>query len=137
MGLALGTFIALTPTMGAQLMIAGVSAYLLRVNLPIAMAACLITNPFSAPFVYGAQYQLGIWLVGLPPPSEMEGYSGVLRAAMRHGKPLWVGSLVAGAAGALLSYVLVNALWPKYEQLQQLRVERRTAKRAQAAERRE
>jgi len=58
-GLALGTFVALTPTFPFQMMIAGVLAYIFKVNVPLALSACWITNPLTMPIVYPLEYKLG------------------------------------------------------------------------------
>ena len=47
-GLAVGVFIALTPTPGVQMILAAMAAIALRVNLPVAVAACWVTNPATA-----------------------------------------------------------------------------------------
>ena len=110
-GLAVGLFIGFTPTMGVQILLAAAAAYLLRVNIPAALVGALVTNPFTAPVIYQLEYQLGVWLVGVPEPRELEGYGGALRNFARHAKPLWAGSLVAGGVNAALSYMLVLLLW--------------------------
>ncbi len=110
-GLALGLFIGLTPTMGAQIVLAGIAAYFLKVNIPLALAGSLITNPLTAAIIYPLEYQLGVALVGVPTPSDLEGYNGMLRNFARYAKPLWVGSLVAASVVAPVAYGLVTLLW--------------------------
>lgn len=110
-GLALGIFIGLTPTIGVQILLAGIAAFLLRVHIPAALAGALVTNPLTAPFIYTFEYKIGVWLVGVPEPRELEGYTGMLRNFARHAKPLWAGSVVAGGAAAALAYGLVMLLW--------------------------
>lgn len=110
-GLALGLFIGFTPTMGAQIILAGTAAFFLKVNLPMALAGAFVTNPFTAPVIYPLEYQLGVWLVGVPEARELEGYTGMLRNFARYAKPLWVGSVVMGGAAAALAYGLVSLVW--------------------------
>ena len=111
LGLGIGVFIALTPTFGFQFLLATITCLALRVNLPIALAACLITNPLTAPVVYAAQYQLGLLLAPLPTPSEVESYKGALRVLVLYGKPLIVGSLVSGGVLGLTSYAVARLCW--------------------------
>ena len=110
-GLALGVFVALTPTMGVQIALTLVAAFFLRVNIPVAVAACWITNPLTAPFIYTLQYKLGVWLVGAPSLEELHGYADVMKRVMRHARPLWVGSLLSGTLLSGLSYGLVRLGW--------------------------
>jgi len=110
-GLALGAFIGCTPTMGVQIIICGIAAYFLRVNIPAALLATLISNPLTAPVLYPLQYKLGLWLAGAPAPSDLEGFSGALRSFMRYARPLWVGSIVTGIVAAALGYGLGTLIW--------------------------
>ena len=116
-GLALGVFIGMTPTMGAQIIITGIAAIILRVNIPIALAGSLVTNPFTAPVLYPLQYKLGVWLVGSPDVEELRGYTGMMRAFVRYAKPLWTGSLFFSAAGASLAYGVVMLVWGEVRHL--------------------
>lgn len=133
-GLALGVFIGMTPTMGAQIIITGIAACILRVNIPIALAGSLVTNPFTAPVLYPLQYQLGVWLVGSPDVEELRGYTGMMRAFVRYAKPLWAGSLFFGAAGAALAYGVVMLVWSEVRHLRS-RSHRGSASEADSDER--
>lgn len=110
-GLALGIFIGCTPTMGVQFILAGIAAYFLGVNIPIALLGTLISNPVTAPILYPLQYKLGLWLAGMPAADELRGFSGALRGFMRYARPLWAGSLVTGAVLAAVGYGLGTLLW--------------------------
>ncbi len=77
----------------------------------MALAGAFVTNPFTAPVIYPLEYQLGVWLVGVPEARELEGYTGMLRNFARYAKPLWVGSVVTGGAAAALAYGLVSLVW--------------------------
>ncbi len=118
-GLSLGLFIGFSPTMGAQIVLAGIAAYFLRVNIPLALAGSFVTNPFTAAIVYPLEYRLGVWLVGPPAPAELSGYPWMLYHFMLYAKPLWVGSLVAGSVAAALSYGLVTLLWKEVVHLRE------------------
>ena len=133
-GLALGLFIGCSPTMGAQILLAGAAAFFLRVNIPMALAGSLITNPFTAALVYPLEYQLGVWIAGAPEPRELEGYTDMLRNFARYAKPLWIGSLVAGGVIAAIAYGLVTLLWKEATHLREVR-HRRADKRRSEAER--
>lgn len=120
-GLALGLFIGFSPTMGAQIILAGAAAYFLRVNIPMALLGSLVTNPFTAAIVYPLEYQLGIWLMGAPQSHELEGYTGLLRNFARYAKPLWIGSMVCSAISAAIAYALVSLLWVEAEHFRSAR----------------
>ena len=105
--------------MGAQVVLAGTAAFLLKVNVPMALAGSLVTNPFTAPVIYPLQYRLGVWLIGPPEPAEWEAYTGMLRSFVRYAKPLWAGSLVVAGAAAALVYGLVTLLWVEAQHLRE------------------
>ena len=110
-GVAVGLFIGCTPTMGVQIILGGLAAFFLRVNIPVALLATLISNPVTAPILYPLEYKLGVWLVGVPDAGELEGFSGALRSFMRYARPLWVGSIVTGALCSLVGWGFVTSLW--------------------------
>lgn len=110
-GIALGVFISLTPTVGAQMVISGLAAYFLRVNIPVAVACAWITNPVTIPIIYPLQYKLGIFLFGTPGISELSAYTGPVKSFVKYAKPLWLGCLVSAAFFAVISYTLIFAAW--------------------------
>lgn len=109
-GLAVGAFVAMTPTLGVQMILAGLLAVAFRVNLPLAVGACWITNPATAPFIYKGLHRLGRWLGDPLPPEQLEGL-GHFRTFMEHAKPLWLGSLVVGVFVAGTVYAIVLLAW--------------------------
>lgn len=111
-GLATGLFIAMTPTLGIQIVLAALAAYVLRVNVPAAVLACFVTNPVTAPIVYSLQYKLGVWVSGPPQGADdLAGSNYVLRNVARYARPLWVGSLLSGLLAAAIGYAGVFFGW--------------------------
>jgi len=114
-GLSLGVFIALTPTIPLQMLLAACAAIYFRVNVPIAMAACWLTNPITMIPIYVAAWQLGKRLVGglLLGEAIVQFYSLDARSAefIQQSLCLWTGSLIFAAVGALAAYLLVQAFW--------------------------
>ncbi|MBE7446893.1 MAG: DUF2062 domain-containing protein [Planctomycetia bacterium] len=110
-GLALGVFVALTPTIGVQIPLIILTALFLHVNIPSALAASWVTNPLTAPVIYPLQYKLGLWLSGIPDASKLAGMTGMLKMFFRYAMPLWVGSLVTATFCSIVMYVLAFSLW--------------------------
>ena len=125
-GLALGTFISLTPTMGFQMALAVFLATLLRQNIFITTATVWITNPVTVAPIYTFNYWLGTKIWDGPPLSQVSGlFLDVGRtmtrlefwnikeqfyAVLQMGKdiliPLLLGSVAIGAVTGLLVYVI-------------------------------
>ena len=62
-GMAVGLLAGMIPG-PVQMLTAAIFSILLHVNLPVALAATLLTNPFTWPFFIVAAYALGSWLTG-------------------------------------------------------------------------
>jgi len=111
-GLALGLFVAFTPTIGFQMIIVCVLILFIPGNLPIALAASWITNVFTAGPVYFFEYRFGQWLIevtgAIPyhPIQNEPAISGVYNIA----GAMWLGSLVISLAAGLSGYILMLAL---------------------------
>ncbi len=110
-GLAVGLFIGCTPTMGFQVILGGLAAYLLKVNIPVTLLATLVSNPLSAPILYPLEYQLGVWMIGLPEGKDLAGFTGAMRSFFGYARPLWAGSLVFGLVSGVLGYGLGTLVW--------------------------
>lgn len=65
-GVALGFFVAMTPTMGIQTYVAIPLAALFRISKVAAATTVWLTNPLTAPFIYGFNYMVGAKLLGYP-----------------------------------------------------------------------
>lgn len=65
-GAALGLFVAMSPTMGIQMYLAVPLAALFKISKVAAAASVWVTNPLTAPFLYGLNYMLGAKLLGYP-----------------------------------------------------------------------
>lgn len=124
-GLAIGTFLAFTPTVGVQLVLAVIMATFLNLNRPAAMIPVWITNPVTVAPIYTFNYWLGLKFCDGPPLSEVSGlFIGIgktmarlefwnikeqFMAVLHMGKetliPLIMGSLVVGIITGGLVYI--------------------------------
>ncbi|MFO7820702.1 MAG: DUF2062 domain-containing protein [Lentisphaeria bacterium] len=108
-GLALGLFIAFTPTIPFQMLLCVTGALILRVNLPIALAACWITNPLTALPIYIQSYRVGRFLLHETKSAalildlfEFESKTGRF---MEQSLYLWSGSLIFSTTFAVAGYL--------------------------------
>ena len=113
-GLALGLFIAFTPTIPFQMVLSAVCALWLRVNLPIAIGACWVTNPFTAVWVYMMEYRLGQAIMGKLPGifaiSDLESI-GAVRRLFSQATCVWTGGVIIGTLFALSGYIAIQMAW--------------------------
>lgn len=119
-GVAVGLFAGLVPG-PLQMLTAALIAIPLHVNLPIALALTLYTNPLTIVPLYVAAYFLGSALTGqqghMAPPPEFD-WSQIgpwLRATLEWatslGTPLIVGLFALATGLALAGYVAVQIGW--------------------------
>jgi hypothetical protein len=123
-GVAVGMFSGLVPG-PFQMLTAALLAVPLRVNLPVALATTLYTNPFTIGPLYVLAYLIGRLIIGsdsapLTPPPEIQwsqlgaSLEIFLHWVLSMGAPLAVG-LVALALGlAALGYACVQIGWRAY-----------------------
>jgi uncharacterized protein (DUF2062 family) len=119
-GVAVGLFSGLVPG-PLQMFTAALLAIPLRVNLPIALAMTLYTNPLTIVPLYVAAYFLGSALTGehshmAPPPEFSWSQIGpwlhaTLEWTASLGTPLIVGLLTMALGLALIGYVAVQVGW--------------------------
>lgn len=129
-GFALGTFLAFTPTVGVQLVLALLLATLCNLNRPAAAIPVWITNPVTIPplftfnywvgcqfwsgpsvtMVYGEFMSLAKQLASLDLFSMREQFMSIMRLGWDIIVPLLIGSLLVGAAAAGAVYYLALRL---------------------------
>ena len=125
LGFAVGVFIALTPTVGAQTLLVIGAALFIRMNLPAAYVSIWISNPLTTLPIYLFNYWVGAKILRMPPGpgwrviketvaqvGAAQGFWPTIRAALVAiwdlgidvAAPLWLGSLVVATAGGVLAY---------------------------------
>lgn len=131
-GFSLGLFLALTPTVGVQIIIVVFLATLFKLSRPAAVLAVMITNPLTVPPIFTFNYWVGNIFFDGPQVREVYGHflgiakelakvdiwevGAQIRAFAEIGRdmfvPLTVGSLIVASVTGIFSYVmLVRFLW--------------------------
>ncbi len=125
-GLGLGMFIAFTPTVGIQIILAIVAATICNVNRAATIAPVWITNPVTVAPIYTFNYWLGSLIIPGPPLAEVKEMFVNLGTALTHlqfwdmqeavvammqiGKeiliPLLIGSIEVGVVLGVLTYIV-------------------------------
>lgn len=120
---AAGLFCGLIPG-PLQMLGAAICALIFRVNLPLAMAVTLYTNPFTIVPLYIVAYHIGNMLTGgstafaAPPDFDainlLAWVEQMLAWISAAGKPLLIGLPALAAGLALAGYLAVKLLWRFY-----------------------
>jgi len=109
---SLGLFIACLPFPG-HFVSAALAALALRINIPVASVATLVVNPLTVGPVFYFEYQLGALLLSIesgPPQFELS-IDWVTHTFTSIWQPMLLGSVLVGSVIALLSFVVLDALW--------------------------
>jgi len=120
-GVAAGLFCGLIPG-PLQMPGAAIAALAFRVNLPIALATTLYTNPFTIVPLYLLAYRIGAFALGpngaaLTPPPEFAWHEPFVSIQalgqwmLGLGPPLALGLLILACTLALLGYFGVRIWW--------------------------
>ena len=130
LGFALGVFIAFSPTIGVQMVLAIFFAALLKWSKLAAAIAVWISNPLTAPFIYGVTYFIGARLLGihtlrgLASEPSLSTIINALKKAPELMAALTVGGLVVGIPLAIVGYYLSYAAVMSYQKNLKAKVER-------------
>lgn len=117
-GMAVGMFITLQ-LLPIQTPSAVILAAIFRVNIPIAIALCWLSNPFTIPFLAWLEYAVGKWFLALyttvpatPFPKQLPDSMVDAWVVLReHAPVMLMGGILVGAVGALISYVASWGVW--------------------------
>jgi hypothetical protein len=123
LGFAIGVFMACTPFLGVQTILAFVLAFVLRVSMPAAVLGTFIGNPLSWPAIWSASYVSGALVLGQDPTyaaSHLSDTANALSATLMAPSPetldtavdnlspilapMLVGGLLVGLIAAVFSY---------------------------------
>ncbi len=113
MGTAIGLFFGSLPIAG-QMLLSAIVSIVVKANMPVSVVATWISNPFTMPFLYTANYYFGAWLLQRP-PVQLKDMDWSLQGLLQLGGdilvPLFFGSVIVGVILSILSYILIRLLW--------------------------
>lgn len=123
LGIAIGVWVTFTPTIGFQMALVVLLAWLLRANKVVGLPVVWISNPVTFVPIFWPSYWVGATLLGQelirdgywrellhPPPGWWEGTVFYWQSFMEIAAPLWLGSLIVGTGVAGISYVVCHRL---------------------------
>lgn len=106
----IGIFIAFIPMPMQMLAVLAVMPFF-KFNVPIALAMCWLSNPFTMPPMYYIEYLTGSFFLGCeiaPVEMTLEWFSDNLDDIFI---PLYAGAFLYSVLGASLAYWVVNHFW--------------------------
>ena len=112
LGMAIGVFIGITPTIPLHTILAVSLALLVRGSKLAAALGVWVSNPLSIPFFYYGSYRIGQLVLGLPGINLPDDRS-LLAMASLGGKivgAMLLGGVILGIVPAIVAYVLTLKL---------------------------
>ncbi|MCP4192313.1 MAG: DUF2062 domain-containing protein [Planctomycetaceae bacterium] len=119
LGIGLGVFVAFTPTVGIQMLIAGFLSWLIGANKAVSVAVVWISNPGTMIPMYWYCYGIGCAILTLkpvdrswwseltaPPPGWWAAVSFYWSRFLGIAGPLWLGALIVGLVCGYATYYL-------------------------------
>lgn len=115
LGIAVGVLVPV-----AQFVVAAILAMPTRANVPVAMAATLITNPFTLPLFWTLSYQVGAFMLRLDAASGIGPIDHLMRVTdgwallewlTSEGKVLALGLVAVAAIGSSVGYLATSFGW--------------------------
>lgn len=115
LGVAVGVLVPV-----AQFVVAAVLAMPVRANVPVAMAATLVTNPFTLPLFWAASYHIGAFVLRIDAASGIGPVDHLMRVTdgwallewlTSEGKVLALGLLVMASVGSSVGYLATSFGW--------------------------
>ncbi len=108
MGMGIGVFVGVTPTIPFHTALALALAFLLKGSKPAAIIGVWFSNPITIPVFYWGSYKLGAFMLGGPPGSETMDHS--MRAMLQQGLDLTIamiaGGVILGVLPGIIAYFI-------------------------------
>jgi uncharacterized protein len=112
MGMAIGVFIGITPTMPFHTVLAVALAFILRGSKVAAALGVWFCNPVTAPVFYWGSYKAGMYLLGNPAPFDVK-YESVLELldlGMDVTIAMIAGGVILGILPGIASYFITRKI---------------------------
>jgi uncharacterized protein (DUF2062 family) len=112
MGMAIGVFVGVTPTIPFHTALLVLVAFLSKQNITAAyLGSWIISNPITIPFFYFSQYELGRYLLGIAPCQfNFSGLSiqHILGIGWHLAVPLLLGGIIMAPFFAIPAYFITR-----------------------------
>jgi uncharacterized protein (DUF2062 family) len=121
MGMAIGVFVAATPSMPFQTAIAVALAFILRSSKAAAAIAVWLSNPITFPVFYLASYKVGNLLFGISAAYDPGGESvDMLKLGAEVTIAAVTGGIIIGLCLAIATYFITRKIYTKIRSYEKL-----------------
>ena len=110
-GVFIGMLVAFIP-MPFQMVLVAFLAILFKVNFPITLPLVWITNPFTMPFIYYIEYEIGNFVLNVKDPIVFS-FETMNENIGEIALSLYTGTFFVSIISAFTSVFIINLLWIK------------------------
>jgi uncharacterized protein len=120
LGFAAGVFAAITPFLGAHLIMAALIAWAIGGSIVASVFGTFLGNPLTYPFIWYATYKVGNLMLGAhAAKKQIDLSNGIFQSSLDHLwpilKPMTLGTIPIGLGVAAISYFLVRPAVEAYQ----------------------
>ena len=115
MGMAIGVFVSITPTIPFHTVAAVALAFVLRGSKPAAAIGVWFSNPVTIPVFYLGSYKAGMFLLGksIPFDAKYESISELLKLGLDVTVAMIVGGAILGILPGIAAYFITRTIFAK------------------------
>ena len=113
MGMAVGIFASLTPTVPFHTVIAIALAFILRGSKPAAAIGVWFCNPVTIPFFYLGSYKVGMFILGksIPFDQKYESITELMNLGMDVTIAMVIGGVILGILPGIAAYFITRRIF--------------------------
>lgn len=128
-GMAIGVFIGITPTIPLHTVIAVALAFVLRGSKPAAIIGVWVANPITIPLFYWASYEIGMFLLGKSIPFDVkyESIGELLELGLDVTVAMIAGGAILGILPGIASYFITRKIFTKIRSRKSHEISKSTA----------
>lgn len=126
MGMAIGVFVAVTPTIPFHTVIALALAFILKGSKPAAAIGVWFSNPLTIPVLYYGSFKIGALLLGEPMPYDIhfESIPELLDMGLDVTLAMLLGGALLGIIPAVITYFVTFRVFIKLRERSRQRAQR-------------
>jgi len=116
MGMAIGVFVSITPTIPFHTVLAIALAFILKGSKPAAAIGVWFCNPITIPLFYFGSYQAGMFILGksMPIDSKYKSISELLELGMDVTVAMIFGGVILGIIPGIMAYFITRKIFIKF-----------------------
>lgn len=116
MGIGIGVFVSITPTIPFHTIIAIALAFILRGSKPAAVIGVWFSNPITIPFFYMGSYKTGLLFFNnsLPFDAKCESIAELMKLGMNTTCIMMTGGIILGILPGIAAYFIARKIVAKF-----------------------